>query len=234
MKRIEMYENGAYFEKNPTWDAADAVWKVQWIKKLLSKNTIEFNNVVDVGCGGGKLLQELCELYPEIKDWTGYDISPQAIDLARQMQDKRLSFFNEDFLSNDTKRAGLLLTIDVVEHVADYYGFLEKLKNKSDYFVFHIPLDLSCRTILKPHVMLQQREAVGHIHYFSKEMVLWMLKDTGYEIIDWDYTKLMIDLLPQASVKNKLKKILRKLSFSLNTDKSVKLWGGYSMMVLAK
>ena len=186
--------------KNPTWDAADAVWKVQWIKKLLDRNNIDFDTVADIGCGGGRLLQQLIELYPSVKSWEGYDISPQAIELAKQMQDQRILFFNEDFLNNDTARYRFAAHIDVVEHVTDYYGFLEKLKNKSDYFVFHIPLDLSCRTILKPHVMLQQREAVGHIHYFSKEMVMWMLKDTGYEIIDWDYTKLMIDLLPQASL----------------------------------
>jgi hypothetical protein len=100
--------------------------------------------------------------------------------------------------------------------------------------VFHIPLDLCCRTLLKPHVLMQQREAVGHIHYFSKEMVLWMLKDTGYEVMDWRYTKSMLDLLPQSSLKNKLKKTLRHLSFSLDEEKSVKYWGGYSMMILAK
>ncbi|MEO5590919.1 MAG: class I SAM-dependent methyltransferase [Chitinophagaceae bacterium] len=234
MKRTEMYQNGEYFLKNPTWDGDDAVWKVQWIKKLIGRNNIDFDKVADIGCGGGKLLQELIKLYPSVKSWEGYDISPQAIELTRLIQDQRISFFNADFLSNDVKQVNLAMAIDVVEHIADYYGFLGKLKMKSDYFIFHIPLDASCRTLLKPHVMLQQRGAVGHIHYFSKEMVLWMLQDTGYEIIDWDYTKLMLDLLPQASIKNKIKKFLRSISFSLNADKSVKLWGGYSIMVLAK
>jgi hypothetical protein len=100
--------------------------------------------------------------------------------------------------------------------------------------MFHIPLDLSCRTILKPHILLQQRESVGHIHYFSKELVQWMLKDTGYEIIDWMYTKPMLDLKPPGTFKRRIKKILRNASFSINKDLSAKLWGSYSMMILAK
>jgi len=234
MKRTEMYQDGLYFEKNPTWDAADAVWKVKWIKQILDRNAFSFDKVADLGCGSGTLLQQLCNLYPAVKSWEGYDISPQAIALANQLKDPRISFFNQDLLSNADKQADLLLMIDVVEHVADYYGFLEKVKKKSEYFVFHIPLDLSCRTLLKPHVLLQQRESVGHIHYFSKEMVLWMLKDTGYEVMDWIYSKPLLDLVPQQSVKGKIKKGLRNLSYSISKDKSAKLWGVYSMMILAK
>ena len=127
-----------------------------------------------------------------------------------------------------------MLTIDVVEHVDDYYGFLRKLKAKSGYFVFHIPLDLSCRTVMKPHVLLQQRQSVGHIHYFTKETAIWMLQDTGYELIDWVYTKPVIDFFPASSYKRFIKKLLRNISFAINKDWSVKKWGGYSIMVLAK
>jgi SAM-dependent methyltransferase len=234
MKRTDIYRNGEYFTKHPDWDAEDAVWKVAWIKKLLDKNDIRFEEVADIGCGAGKVLEGLQDLYPSVKSFTGYDISPQAIELAKQIQHPHISFLNEDFTSAEYLHTHLLLTIDVLEHVADYYGFLEKLKGKSNYFIFHIPLDLCCRTILKPHVLLQQRESVGHIHYFSKEMVMWMLQDTGYEVIDWFYTKPLTDLLPQSSIKNKLKKSLRNISFSVNPGRTAHYWGNYSIMILAK
>ena len=87
---------------------------------------------------------------------------------------------------------------------------------------------------MKPHVLLQQRKSVGHIHYYTKEMVEWALQDTGYEITDWVYTKPVVDTLPADSIKRFLKKQLRNISFALNKDWSVKKWGGYSIMILAK
>lgn len=230
----DLYTGGAYLANNPTWDIADAGWKAAAIYSLLQKNNIAAANVTEVGCGAGGNLAELLKKDSNIKSLAGYDISPQAIELARKQAPAKISFFNEDITKNETLHTNLMLVIDVVEHVDDFYGFLRKLKPKSDYFIFHIPLDLSCRTIMKPHVLLQQRQSVGHIHYYSKEMAEWALTDTGYEIIDWVYTKPVVDVEPAGSMKRAVKKVLRNISFALNKNWSVKMWGGYSIMVLAK
>jgi hypothetical protein len=65
-------------------------------------------------------------------------------------------------------------------------------------------------------------------------MVEWALKDTGFSIVDWLYTKPETDLVKTRSVKKRIKQILRNISFAINKDLSAKLWGGYSMMILAK
>ena len=75
---------------------------------------------------------------------------------------------------------------------------------------------------------------MGHLHYFSKEMVEWALKDTGFTIIDWVYTKPAIDTKKASTLKDALKKVLRSISFAVNKDWSARMWGGYSMMILAK
>ena len=230
----DIYINGEYFRNNPTWDIADAEWKTDVIFSLLEKNNISVSEVIEVGCGAGQNLVELLGKIPAIKQLTGYDISPQAIDLANQHVSDKLSFFNKDITAEEYIATELMLVIDVVEHVDDYYGFLRKLNGKSNYFVFHIPLDLSCRTVLKPHVMLQQRQSVGHIHYFTKEIAEWALHDTGYEVIDWVYTKPVVDVERAKSVKRFIKKSLRNFSFAINRDWTAKKWGGYSMMILAK
>ena len=230
----EMYVSGAYFSNNPDWDIADACWKTDVIIGLLKKNKLSPKQVIEVGCGAGENLVKLLKKDSNIEKLQGYDISPQAIDLAAKKTSEKISFYNEDVAAKENVHTDLMLVIDVVEHVDDYYGFLRKLKVKSDWFVFHIPLDLSCRTVLKPHVLLQQRQSVGHIHYYTKEMVEWALQDTGYEIIDWEYTKPVVDIKSADSVKRFVKKILRNISFAINKDWSVKLWGGYSMMILAK
>ncbi len=230
----DLYTSGEYFKNNPTWDIADAGWKTDVIVDLLKRNNISVSDVIEIGCGAGANLVDLAKKDESIKKLRGYDISPQAIELAKKNVSDRISFYNEDLTAKENITADLMLVIDVVEHVDDFYGFLRNLKSKSKHFVFHIPLDLSCRTIMKPYVLLQQRQSVGHIHYFTKEMVEWVLQDTGYEIIDWVYTKPVVDVQPADSVKRFIKKILRNISFAVNKDCSVKKWGGYSMMILAK
>lgn len=230
----DLYTGETYFKNNPTWDIEDSKWKAAVIFNLLKKNNIEVNEVTEIGCGAGGNLVELSKLNKNINRLTGYDISPQAIELARKNVSEKINFYNGDLTTMENIHTELMLVIDVVEHVDDFYGFLRKIKSKSTYFVFHIPLDLSCRTVMKSHVLLQQRKSVGHIHYYTKEMVEWALQDTGYEITDWGYTKPVVDIQPADSIKRFLKKILRNISFALNKDWSVKKWGGYSIMVLAK
>ena len=230
----DLYTSGEYFKNNPTWDIADAGWKTDVIVDLLKRNNISVTDVIEIGCGAGANLAELAKKNNGIKKLRGYDVSPQAIELATKNVSDRVTFFNEDLTANKNITTDLMLVIDVVEHVDDFYGFLRNIKIKSKYFVFHIPLDLSCRTVMKPHVLLQQRQSVGHIHYFTKEMVEWVLQDTGYEIIDWVYTKPVVDVLPADSVKRFIKKVLRNISFAVSKEWSVKKWGGYSMMILAK
>lgn len=230
----EFYINGEYLKHNQTWGLEDVKWKANAIYKLLKKNNTPVSNIVDVGCGSGGILEELAQKDLNIQTLTGYDISPDAFDIATKRQTGKVSFVNADYTQTDFPPVDLLLAIDVIEHVDDFYGFLRKLKERSNHFVFHIPLDLCCRSIIKPHILLQQREAVGHIHYFTKEMALWFLKDTGYTIIDFVYTMPEIDVDPPRSFKQFVKKQLRRFSFFINKELSIKLWGGYSMMILLK
>jgi SAM-dependent methyltransferase len=230
----DLYINGGYLKNNPTWNTEDSEWKATVITNLLQNNKVDVTDVVEIGCGAGENLVQLSKKNKGILLLRGYDISPQAIELAQKKATDKISFFKEDITGNEDFHTALMLVIDVVEHVDDFYGFLRKLKAKSTYFVFHIPLDLSCRTILKPHILLQQRKDVGHIHYFTKEMVEWALTDAGYQITDWVYTKPVVDVKPADSVKRFVKKILRNVSFALSKNWSAKKWGGYSIMILAK
>ena len=227
-----MYKDGTYYKNNPTWDAEDSAWKAGMIHELIQKNKIVVKEVTEVGCGAGVILEELSKKMPAVERFEGYDISPDAIQLASGIRSEKIKFYQQDFLAQETKTDTLLL-IDVLEHVEDYFGFIRSLNGRANNYVFHIPLDLSCRTLLKPYVLLQQREAVGHLHYFSRDMIFWLLKDTGYTIVDWHYTKPVTDINKSTSFKQGVKKTLRNISFSLNKRLSDKLWGGYSMLVLA-
>ncbi|PVD51247.1 methylase [Terrimonas sp.] len=230
----EFYTGGSYLEHNQNWNLEDASWKAAIIHKLLKRNNILPADIVDVGCGAGGVLEELAKKDLGTKTFTGFDIAPDAIAIACKKGTGNVQFINDDYTKDGYPQTNLLLAIDVIEHIDDFYGFLRKLKARSEYFIFHIPLDLCCWSLLRPHILLQQRNAVGHIHYFSKEMVLWFLADIGFTVIDFEYSKPDLDIKPAATFKLFVKKQLRKISFAINKELSIKLWGGYSMMILLK
>jgi SAM-dependent methyltransferase len=232
-KEKNIYTDGSYLAKNPSWHSEDSFWKAEEIDKMIKRNNLAPTSVADIGSGTGQVLVYIANLNPEIAELKGFDISPQVTEIAKQSENDKIKFCLADYAEEVPGSFDLVLVIDVIEHLNDYSAFLRKIITKGQHFIFHIPLDLSCRTLLKPHVLLQQRNDVGHLHYFSKEHVEWMLKDAGFSICDWFYTLPENDRKRPAGIKNRIKKMLRRASFSLNKNLSVKLWGGYSIMILA-
>lgn len=229
----ERYTTGDYEKNHPDWHAEDASWKAGMVAAAMKKQNIQPKRITEIGCGSGGILKVLAQVFPGTAAFEGFDISPRAIALAQQGASNGVYFFCDDLLQRPGYSTDLLLVLDVLEHVDDFYGMLRDIHFMSGQFIFHIPLDLSCRTLLKPHVLLEQRERSGHVHYFSEEMVRWALHDTGFEIVEWEYTQPRIDIDPARGLKNGVKKILRNLSFGINRKWSVKLWGGYSILIFA-
>lgn len=232
-KEKNIYTDGSYLAKNPSWHSEDSFWKAEEIDKMIKRNNLAPTSVADIGSGTGQVLVYIAKLNPEIAELKGFDISPQATEIAKHSENDKIKFCLADYAEEVPGSFDLVLVIDVIEHLNDYSAFLRKIIAKGQHFIFHVPLDLSCRTLLKPHVLLQQRNDVGHLHYFSKEHVEWMLKDAGFIIIDWFYTLPENNRKKPAGIKNRIKKMLRRASFTLNKNLSVKLWGGYSIMILA-
>ena len=230
----QFYTEGGYYQSNPDWHQEGSKFKADLVLEFIKKFQLPTGLVVEVGCGAGEILAELMKNLPAAAVIKGYDISPQAIKIAADKATLQLSFYLDDYTQSNEVQADLVLVLDVVEHVDDVYSFLRRLRDKGRNFIFHIPLDMSCRTLLKPHVLLQQRTDVGHIHYFTEETMLWMLRDAGFDVEYSIYTRPDVDLKRPKSFKQWVKKVLRKISYSINRKLSVKLWGGYSAMILAK
>ncbi|WP_246680125.1 class I SAM-dependent methyltransferase [Mesorhizobium sp. B2-8-9] len=157
--------------------------------KLISRNSLVFETACDVGCGVGEVLAELQNaLDPDI-EFSGFDISPQAIAVAKAKENERLKFYEDDFVKSSSKEFDLILLLDVFEHVSDYIGFLESVRDRASWFIFHIPLDITAKGVLfKSNWMLYMRERYGHLHYFSAETAMATLSDAGYEVVDFSYT----------------------------------------------
>ena len=185
-----IYQDGTYYSKNPTGSVADSPFKAFYIKKILQRNNISFATCCEVGCGAGEILTQLSKTYTETS-FVGYEVSEQAYELCQSRKSSRISFKLKDPFSDKLASPfDLLLIIDVIEHVEDFFGFVRNCRKMAKYTVFLIPLDMNAMWVLRGYPILDIRKKAGHLHYFSPETALATLKESGYELIDHLYAPL--------------------------------------------
>jgi SAM-dependent methyltransferase len=228
-----MYTDGDYLKNNPTWDVEDAPWKADLIYRMMEKHNLAPAAICEVGCGCGEILFQLQKKLPASTHLTGYEISPQAFELCKERSNERLSFCLKNYCDEANHSCDMILLIDVIEHLEDYFRFLRDIRPKSPYKILHIPLELFVLAALHPQFLLGQRRKVGHLHFFSRDIALQMLRDLGYEILDSQYTA-GYALPREYGLKDKLLKIPRSLFYPLFPDFTVRVFGGYSLLVLVK
>ncbi|OCQ90677.1 methylase [Nostoc sp. MBR 210] len=229
----QIYTDGEYLQNNPNWHVEDSPWKAQQIIKIITQNKLSPNTICEVGCGAGGILQQLQKnMSTDCKFW-GYDISLQAIEFCQIHSNENLQFEIADITQKNAVFFDMILVIDLLEHLEDYFSLLRNIKCKSKYKIFHIPLDISVQSVLRQHPIIELRKSVGHIHYFTKETALEFLKDSGYELLDYFYTAGYVEL-PAKSIRNHIARIPRKVFYSIHQDLAVRVLGGYSLMILAR
>lgn len=233
MSSGDMYRDGDYLKNNPTWDVEDAPWKADLIFRMMEKHQLNPATICEVGCGCGEILRQLQMKMPVSVRLTGYEISPQAYALCKERSNERLSFCLKSYCDEPDNFCDVILLIDVIEHIEDYFSFLRDIKPKSPYKILHIPLEMFVLAILHPQFHLGQRKKVGHLHCFSTDIALQTLRDMGYEILDYQYTA-GYSLPREYGLKDKLLKIPRSLLYPVCPDFTVRFFGGYSLLVLVK
>lgn len=228
-----IYRDGSYLKSNPSWHTEESPFKVRQILRMLRRRNLAPATICDVGCGAGMVLAGLQPYLPaDCISW-GYDISPDAIAMCAKHGNKNLHFCLRDIRRDRSDTYfDLLLMLDVFEHVEDYIGLVRDVRSKAKYKLFHIPLDLSVQAVLRKNGLIRRRDDHAHLHYFTKETALRTLTDVGYQLTDFFYTPRCIELgdrLVQKVVRGP-----RRFAFALAPDVTVRILGGYSLMVLAE
>ncbi len=228
-----VYRDGSYLKYNPSWHVEESPFKVRQIVRMIGQQKLTPRSVCDIGCGAGLVLAELQPHLPSDCTCWGYDVSPDALAMCANRENEKLKFRLFDIRRDECDRDfDLLLMLDVFEHVEDYIGLVRAVRSKAKQKLFHIPLDLSVQAVLRKNGLLLRRDHHAHLHYFTRETALRTLTDVGYTIVDWFYTPRCIelgDLLVQ-----KMARIPRTLCFAGFPDLTVRVLGGYSLMVLAE
>jgi hypothetical protein len=197
---------------------------------MFQRNNLDPLTVCEVGCGAGEILRQL-SLKTKDTRYFGYELSPQAFELTRSRSTERTAYLLADILKENV-RYDCLLCMDVIEHVEDYFGFLRGIKDKAEYKIFHIPLDVNVLSVVRA-TLVPARKSIGHLQYFTQETAIATLQDCGYEIVDEFFTT-WFEELPARTSNAKLLRPLRQLLFKISPRWCVRLISGCSYMVLAK
>lgn len=228
-----IYRNGNYLKHNPSWHKEESPFKVRQILRMIGRQNLFPKTVCDIGCGAGLVLAGLQPQLPSECVCWGYDVSPDALAMCANPGNQNLRFRVCDIRKDECDTFfDLLLMLDVFEHVEDYMGLVRAVRSKAKQKLFHIPLDLSVQAVARKNGLLRRRDDHAHLHYFTKETALRTLTDVGYTIVDYFYTPRCIELGDR--LVQRLARIPRKVCFAVASDLTVRVLGGYSLMVLAE
>jgi SAM-dependent methyltransferase len=243
----QIYTTGEYLEKNPTWHVDESPWKAREVSRMLTRNRLAPKTICEVGCGAGEILRLMQQCMSHECMFWGYEISPQAYALCKTKANERLHFKLGDIHQEQGVSYDLILIMDVLEHLEDYFSFLRQVQPKSQYKIIQLPLDISARSVLLGQIN-HYRQAYGHLHYFTKELALQMLRDMNYEVLDYAYTRNSLAVPwhrlrqdPKAVVKRLLGNMRRSVTslpawliFRVNRDIAERIFGGWRLLILVK
>lgn len=226
----DRYKSGDYLDKNPTFHVERAEFKAGNVVAMLQKHKIPASRICDLGCGAGEVLRLMSEMLPNAQELHGYELSPQGIEMCRQREGGNVRYFQQNLLETSEKYS-VGISMDVFEHVEDPFAFLRGFLKHADHFVFHIPLDMNAQMVLRGTPIMHVRRKLGHLHYFNKDTAIALLKETGYTIIDSQYTPSAIYRTSRLSAR--IAAIPRMVCKAILGDFGVRMTGGYSLLVLA-
>lgn len=143
---IDRYKNGG--NSGPGSYNNLAQWKGEILNEFVTDNSI--NSVIELGCGDGNQLR-----YFKFPQYTGIDISPDAIDICKQAfkDDTTKTFILDSDL--DGQKAELAISLDVLYHLIEeqvYDQYLNQIFNLSEKFVILYAFDSDSTEDFGPHV----------------------------------------------------------------------------------
>ncbi len=235
----DRYISGKYWVENKTLHEEDSDFKFNNLSLLLKRNQyIPIKGIVDIGCGAGKIIYNFSKEFPKTK-CVGVDLSETIIEHAkRKYNNSNLSYYTQKEFTRNEDDLNLVILADVFEHIENYIGFLKEARSKYQYHLFNIPLDLSVRYLLNNRP-LAMRASVGHLHYFYDKLILKILEENGFKIIDYLYANNTEHALNNLKGYSKYKQLVKKyfqavLAVIFGKSMASRLYGGYSLSVLCE
>ncbi|MDH5716432.1 MAG: class I SAM-dependent methyltransferase [Spirochaetia bacterium] len=235
-KPEDYYTSGEYFNSHK--DSCSDI-KIDLVIPFLKKNKIDVKQntkIIEVGCGSGEFLMPLTK-FLESKNIQykikGYDISKPAIDMANKKNKYKNLMFYVGSVKNIKEKTDLIFCMDVIEHVENPFEFLRSLNGKSKYIVLHLPIEHSIGHLLLEKTQ-KSNETFKHIHFFSLQTALILIKELPFEILDYQFTAAsMAAIKIKGNIFIRFLRVIRFFMYKISSKFS-SIMGGGSVLFLLK
>jgi SAM-dependent methyltransferase len=159
------------------WRALGARSKAAHAFDLCSRAGLFPTTLVEIGCGDGALLSELSGLAAVVD---GFELSPTAIELARQRGipgARRLEAYDGTRVPAGDGAYDLAVLSHVLEHVPDPAPLLAEAARVASHVLVEVPLEAN-RSAVRP-AKRAEAARIGHLHAFDRAQVLTLLAQAG-------------------------------------------------------
>jgi SAM-dependent methyltransferase len=153
-------------------------WKIPHLVEIIPPS-YQVSSVAEIGCFVGHLIGNIAINGQTSFQRYGYDINPNAIQLAKNLY-PRVDFFAQDCFSTE-KKFDLLILSDIVEHIEDDEEFLVKCKAISKFVLLNLPLEKSFASINRQYGF---DDPSGHLRAYGIREAESLIKKAGYKIIN--------------------------------------------------
>jgi SAM-dependent methyltransferase len=213
---MDIYSSGEYIELNPSLHNEDSFFKFSNIKDVLQKSGIlEFNvkyKILDIGGGNGQVGKYFCDYLIS----KGIDFEFDALDLSEDML--KIQKLNNQYISKTYSgeldlvpgRYDIILLIDVIEHIEEYNGFLNKLNLKTSLVIFNIPIEKNIfdrlrNFYLRNSYYSEQYRTLGHVNFYSYSSSVQLLRNY-FDLIELEFVPYSDHILNSDYIDYKVQK----------------------------
>jgi len=131
-------------------------------------------------CGAGEILNFLDKFK---MNGEGVDLSKDACEIAEKRVSERIKVKQGDFMELKNKKYGLIIMVDILEHIKDDDAFVKKaneLLEDEGYYLINVPA--------KMKLYGNQDTYFGHYRRYEKDEMSKLLERNEFEIIKfWSY-----------------------------------------------
>lgn len=174
---LEKDPRGFYEDIWPMWrDMERYAPAPNYLRRMVMKelSRLQFDSVLDVGCGEGSLLMMIHEKYPRVR-LAGTELSRTALQYCReQFPDAELMEWDIEAEAAPQVRYDLVVSMQVFEHLRDDLSALKKLREVCDRYVL----------ISVPGGRLDDHgRRNGHYRHYTREGLSEKLEQAGFEVV---------------------------------------------------